>query len=135
MNSIQYRSPNTTLDSCCQTVSIVTSRWSHLSDIVHHSIEWCFAHRTHKRKFRTNTNPRDLARTLSAKIIPHKCWYDGGYINEDSSFAEWEIYLLAARSLIAPKINSMESIKTKPGPFMVPASRTVSTMSSVALVR
>ena len=38
---MQYRSPNATLDSCCQTMSIVTSRWSHLSDIVHHSIEWC----------------------------------------------------------------------------------------------
>ena len=38
---MQYRSPNATLDSCCQTVSIVTSRWPHLSDIVHHSIEWC----------------------------------------------------------------------------------------------
>ena len=25
----------------CQTVSIVTSRWSHLSHIVHHSIELC----------------------------------------------------------------------------------------------
>ena len=27
--------------SCCHTVYIVTSRWSHLSDIVCHSIEWC----------------------------------------------------------------------------------------------
>ena len=38
---MQYRSPNATLDSYCQTVSIDTSRLSHLSDIVHHSIEWC----------------------------------------------------------------------------------------------
>ena len=38
---MQYRPPNTTLDSGCQTVSIVTYRWSHLSDIVRHSIEWC----------------------------------------------------------------------------------------------
>ena len=42
-NARQYRPPNATLDSCCQTVSIVTSRWSHLSHIVHHSIEWCAA--------------------------------------------------------------------------------------------
>ena len=41
MVSMQYRSPNATLDSCCQTVSIVTSRWSHLSHNVYHSIEWC----------------------------------------------------------------------------------------------
>ena len=40
-NAMQYRPPNATLDSCCQTVSIVTSRWLPLSDIVHHSIEWC----------------------------------------------------------------------------------------------
>ena len=40
-NSMQYRSPNANLDSGCQSVSIVTSWWSHLSDIVHHSIEWC----------------------------------------------------------------------------------------------
>ncbi len=38
---MQLSSPNATLDSGCQTVSIVTSRWSHLSDGVHHSIEWC----------------------------------------------------------------------------------------------
>ena len=39
---MQYRSPNTTVDSGCRTVStIVTSRWSQLSDIVHHSIELC----------------------------------------------------------------------------------------------
>ena len=41
MNTMQYRSPNASLDSCCQTVSFVTSPWSHLSDIVHHSIDWC----------------------------------------------------------------------------------------------
>ena len=40
-NTIQYRSPNATLDSCCQTVSIVTSRWPSLSHIVHNSIECC----------------------------------------------------------------------------------------------
>ena len=40
-NSKQYGSPNETLDSCCQTVYIVISLWSHLSDIVHHLIEWC----------------------------------------------------------------------------------------------
>ena len=40
-NSMQYRSTNATLDSCCQIVYIVTYRWSHLSDIVDHSVEWC----------------------------------------------------------------------------------------------
>ena len=42
-NSMQFRSPNATLDRCCQTMCIVTSRWSHMSHIVltHHSIEWC----------------------------------------------------------------------------------------------
>ena len=35
------RSPSATLDSCWQTVCIVSSWWLHLSDIVHHSIEWC----------------------------------------------------------------------------------------------
>ena len=39
-NSMQYRSPNATLDSCCHTVSIITSRWSHLFHIVHHGIQW-----------------------------------------------------------------------------------------------
>ena len=38
---MQYGSPNATLDSCCQTVSIVTSRWTHLSHIIYHSIELC----------------------------------------------------------------------------------------------
>ena len=38
---MQYLSPNATLDYCYQTVSVVTSRWSHLFHIVHHSIEWC----------------------------------------------------------------------------------------------
>ena len=41
INTIQYRSPNATLDSCGQTMSIVTSRWPNLSHIVHNSIEWC----------------------------------------------------------------------------------------------
>ena len=40
-HSRQYRSPNATLDSCCQTVYIVTSSWSHLYEIVHNSVEWC----------------------------------------------------------------------------------------------
>ena len=38
---MQCRSPNATLDSCCQQVYIVTYRLSHLSDIVHHAFEWC----------------------------------------------------------------------------------------------
>ena len=33
---MQYRSLNAIQDSCYQTVSTVTSLWSHLSDIVHH---------------------------------------------------------------------------------------------------
>ena len=37
---MQYRSSNTTVDSGCQIVYIVTTRWSHMSDIIHHSIEW-----------------------------------------------------------------------------------------------
>ena len=35
---MEYRPPNANLDSCCQTVSIVTGdneSWSHLADIVH----------------------------------------------------------------------------------------------------
>ena len=39
--SLHYRSPKETQDSGHQTLSIVTSRWWHLSHIVHHSIEWC----------------------------------------------------------------------------------------------
>ena len=37
---MQYRSANTHLDSYCHIVSSVTCRWSHMSDIVYHSIEW-----------------------------------------------------------------------------------------------
>ena len=39
-NLMQYRPPNGNLDSCCQTVSIVTgdNGWSHLADLVGHSI-------------------------------------------------------------------------------------------------
>ena len=38
---MQYRPPNANLDSVSQTVSNVTSRWSHLSDIVRYSIQGC----------------------------------------------------------------------------------------------
>ena len=68
---MQYRSPNVTLDSDCQTVYIVTCWWSNLSHIVHHSmvytvgqvrpptgdnIQWHLGVRIHTRNYVDEVN-------------------------------------------------------------------------------
>ena len=76
---MQHRRPNAYVDSCCQTVYIVTGvngRWSHLPDFVHAlATDAMF---THGKSFHRTSVP---VRTVHVESRYNKCLFDKRQFN------------------------------------------------------